>query len=616
MPRRQTSGSIDHERATSTSTLRAVETALLDLGIRAGHIGDAGPVNFYRSLISTFFDVLFAQLDGSPLDIDVPPTINDACALLVDEWSRESVDLADGLGGVYQHLLTLQPVQDSPPFRVGVGQGAGFTLKPTRRNARKSSGSYYTPAALIDRLLDDVLDPVLDRAATADNLLAVKICDPACGSGLFLVAAARRVAGRLTALGHCGNSIADTICHCVHGFDIDPIAVKLCRFVLSREAEGLAPANVDCRDTLLDPIPSPLSLEGSGVGGEGFDVVVGNPPWLSLSGRQRVELPVGIADALIERYPEMTAWPSTHGAFLLMASGLVRDGGRFGFVLPLPVAYLDGYAGVRAAVGRNVKSVRVVDAGEEAFGQVTQATGLFSFEVCSRGEKAEDGSRWSITGGVAIVDEPPPFASRLDALPSFPAGTFGDPGVHTGNMSKELILDGSLADGGRYRLVREGRDIGPYRCGAPRLVVDTRPTLAGGQYCRIRAEQRFLGVPILLRQTGDRPIAARHVDPAYFRNSILACAGLPDVSVEVLLAVLNSDLIAGWYRARFCDSTQRSFPQIKVRNLQAMPIFDPCEMESTFAEIVDLVRVREQLDCAVNDRIEELVRHLYRCEGL
>jgi len=84
-------------------------------------------------------------------------------------------------------------------------------------NERKSTGSYYTPTSLIDCLLDSALDPVLDdtqkRAeveatagdadlseAIAEALLEVIICDPACGSGHFLVAAARRIAKRLAAV--------------------------------------------------------------------------------------------------------------------------------------------------------------------------------------------------------------------------------------------------------------------------------------------------------------------------------------------------------------------------------------------------------------------------------
>jgi hypothetical protein len=140
-----------------------------------------------------------------------------------------------------------------------------------------------------------------------------------------------------------------------------------------------------------------------------------------------------------------------------------------------------------------------------------------------------------------------------------------------------------------------------------------------GQYCRVGKLARYESVPIVLRQTSDRPIAARHVDPTYFRNSVLACAGLPDVPVEVTLAVLNSELIARWYRSRFGDANQRSFPQIKIRNLQQLPMFDRAVSVDVAEVIVERVRSIEEAARAGNvsavdglrAEVEALVCRLY-----
>jgi hypothetical protein len=72
----------------------------------------------------------------------------------------------------------------------------------SKGHARKTTGSYYTPDSLVQALLDSALDPVLDRVeAEADDpaaaLLSVTVLDPACGSGHFLLAAARRITTRL-----------------------------------------------------------------------------------------------------------------------------------------------------------------------------------------------------------------------------------------------------------------------------------------------------------------------------------------------------------------------------------------------------------------------------------
>src|SRR5699024_9243943 len=107
---------------------------------------------------------------------------------------------AEELGSVYEALLELHPEVDVDEHRFSVARVAG--------NDRKTTGSYYTPPELVSALLDTALDPVIAQAAPlgADPaqaeaaLLNLTICDPACGSGGFLVAGARRIAGRLAQL--------------------------------------------------------------------------------------------------------------------------------------------------------------------------------------------------------------------------------------------------------------------------------------------------------------------------------------------------------------------------------------------------------------------------------
>ena len=77
-----------------------------------------------------------------------------------------------------------------------------FTLDVSTGNDRKKSGSYYTPSDLIALVLDEALDPLIDEAlahARTRNrrCSALTVVDPACGSGHFVVAAARRIAAAL-----------------------------------------------------------------------------------------------------------------------------------------------------------------------------------------------------------------------------------------------------------------------------------------------------------------------------------------------------------------------------------------------------------------------------------
>lgn len=168
-------------------------------------------------------------------------------AFTIRDGRRRPVDYrhlgARELGSVYESLLELHPVVENGEFRLDVAAG----------NDRKTSGSYYTPTQLIESLLDSALEPVINRTirdagsaeAAETALLNLKICDPACGSGHFLLAAAQRLAKRLAALrsgdeepapAALRHALRDVIGRCLYGVDINPMSVELCKVSLWLEA--------------------------------------------------------------------------------------------------------------------------------------------------------------------------------------------------------------------------------------------------------------------------------------------------------------------------------------------------------------------------------------------
>jgi hypothetical protein len=154
---------------------------------------------------------------------------------------------AEELGGVYESLLALTPQLSA--------DGARFTFAEFAGNERKISGSYYTADSLVQCLLDSALDPVVEESikgkasAEAEKaILALKICDPAVGSGHFLVGAAHRLArhlARVRALAQgesepspllYQHALRDVIGRCLYGVDMNPMAAELCRVSLWLEA--------------------------------------------------------------------------------------------------------------------------------------------------------------------------------------------------------------------------------------------------------------------------------------------------------------------------------------------------------------------------------------------
>lgn len=191
------------------------------------------------------------------------------------------------LGSVYEGLLEIRPsLTASGQFQLGTG---------AKGNDRKTSGSYYTPDSLVECLLDSALDPVLERAeangTTAEEkvaaILDLKVIDPACGSGHFLLGAARRMADRVARLRNedAGKedtqaALRDVVSRCIHGVDRNPMAVELAKVALWIESVspgqplGFLDANIRCGDALLGVFD--LAVLEDGIPDEAYKPLTGD----------------------------------------------------------------------------------------------------------------------------------------------------------------------------------------------------------------------------------------------------------------------------------------------------------------------------------------------------
>lgn len=288
-------------------------------------------------------------------------------------------------------------------------------------NQRKSSGSYYTPPELVNCLLDMALEPALEEAMAAPDpqaaLLSLKVLDPSCGSGHFLLAAARRIAARLKGMPP-EEAIRRVVERCIYGVDLNAVAVELCRMGLGAEGHT-AVTHIQQGDALFGVTPGRESLRipeaawesGTGedravarrfrqrhrkmgtveevdadtwcaafvwprVAGEaeeaaplgegsettaaitrelaekyrffhwhlrfpevfaqgGFDVILGNPPYLNQLESATVVDP-GVKRFLDFRFGAIKqAYTDVATLFLVAAQGLLRPGGRSALVAPL-----------------------------------------------------------------------------------------------------------------------------------------------------------------------------------------------------------------------------------------------------------------------------------------
>ena len=140
------------------------------------------------------------------------------------------------LGGVYERILDYAPLRSASGPR---------SLTLTRVGRRKATGTFYTPRALTEFLVRRALAPLV-AGASADQILSLRVVDPAMGSGAFLVAACRYLAGAYESAlirdqASEGSDITDAdragfrrliAQRCLFGVDINPMAVQLARLSL------------------------------------------------------------------------------------------------------------------------------------------------------------------------------------------------------------------------------------------------------------------------------------------------------------------------------------------------------------------------------------------------
>ncbi|MFN9645073.1 MAG: Eco57I restriction-modification methylase domain-containing protein [Cyanobacteriota bacterium] len=205
------------------------------------------------------------------------------------------------LGSVYEGLLELHPQLERAggSWQLSYGGGAG--------SDRKTTGSYYTPDQLVQLLIVSALLPVIaDRLETAIRLskattpqekqqeqeaalLAIRVLDPACGSGHFLLAAARRLALELARI-RAGDEepseelrqecLREVVAHCIYGVDKNPMAVELCKVALWIEAVdpgkplSFLDAHIQCGDSLVG-VFDPKVLE-QGIPDEAYKPLTGD----------------------------------------------------------------------------------------------------------------------------------------------------------------------------------------------------------------------------------------------------------------------------------------------------------------------------------------------------
>jgi len=234
-------------------------------------------------------------------------------------------------------------------------------------DARKAAGQYYTPPALVTRMLDTLdLDPLTNKELT--------VLDPSCGSGQFLLGVYDKLKEILLASGMDRESAHRQILEThLYGFDIDPFALVLTKM------------NLFLRERITDPIifniyhVNPLKRDELELCAEcsevnsmtgRFDVIVGNPPWGSkLTAAQKQEFK--------KTFESASSGVNSFTLFIERAVELLKVGGKSALLIPEAYINIKAHRASRKLLLRECKIDSIVTCGEQFEGVFAPAMLLF-----------------------------------------------------------------------------------------------------------------------------------------------------------------------------------------------------------------------------------------------
>ena len=315
----------------------------------------------------------------------------------------------------------------------------------------------------------------------------------------------------------------------------------------------------------------------------GFDAVIGNPPWVSLTGRFRNEVhSEDEIQYLISHYEGNTYMPNMYEYFIAQGLNLTRRDGRFSFIVPDRLGYNAQFTRLRWRILNETHIESLVY--KAPFPKIVADTLIFVFQ------KGAADSDAAVT--ISEYGKPPirRRQSELLAHPSYTFEYFED--AQLMNFVKRVaghramavlgnICDSTSGFGGKSELIHSSRQ-------TEREI----PTLKGDSIGRYQLRKRYwfdfrkqnitgrttnpakLGcIPkILLRKTGDRIIAMSDESGIFPEQSLYFLFNKrTDFDLKYLLGLLNSRVLTAYYRAK-AITNRKSIAQLKKVDLDQLPI--------------------------------------------
>ena len=467
---------------------------------------------------------------------------------------------------------------------------------------KKSTGTYYTPFFVADRLIADLGDfSNSGESSGLSDLSSLRVLDPGCGTGNFLI--------RLP---------ASVPLDAIYGSDIDPVAVCLTRINLALKFKIIDDAalntikrNITIRNFLSDKT-DPVSA----------DVILGNPPWgYSFSAPEQRQLSANFKSCHGQARPE------SFSLFIEKSFYELSPGGRLSFVLPESILESGSHTSVREVILEH-SHVRSLSYLGDVFDKV-QCPGIILTLEKKNCDPAPNNRKVRVSmfskKGLSLNlvrsysaaherlsasdfhllsdDREFELLEKIRSVPHFTLKGQADfaLGIVTGD-NKELLKD---APGKDLEPIIRGKDISAYHLAK------------SGQYVKFAPESFQQCAPTELYRAKEKlfyrfiapyPIVARDCEGLLSLNSAnIIVPRVPGYNAAYIMAVLNSGVIRFYY--------SKTFRNMKVLRsaLESLPI--PCCDKKTMAEIEALASEAESGKSGENAQ-KMLDSKVFECYGI
>ena len=382
---------------------------------------------------------------------------------------------------------------------------------------------------------------------------------------------------------------------------------------------------------------------------DGFDVVIGNPPYITIGGKQDTQTTSETKKIFSEIYCSYSYKANYYALFIEKALLLADKLGVVSYIIPRSILENSHADKIRKYILDNAEILKLVEFRYKVFDNAETGGNLvFVFRKQEDPQKQVEneidvaiianetdvgkidysvkrqadylnssGYIFSLSSGVSndIVEKIRNTGFKLRQICDVKNG------VNTGNAAKILLSD--VNETNNHRKILEGKNIDKYKIDWGGLWINYDPELKNTiDLSKLETRQKkidfalrklenFTQEKIIIRQTADKPIAALDIEGFITRHSTHLILKKDDrVDLKCVLGVLNSKLMQFYYQHTIPEKG-KTFAELKIVNLKELPIAVVNNKDVVF--LVDRMLSQETGDSIdiVQSELDELVYDLY-----